>query len=231
VLSEIRLLYASVPGESAVPKFEYSSFLSYRHGQGQIKQRFIEEFHRALTGELELLRGEEVFVDRERVKGGDFYNPALGRAVYQSATLIVIYQPNYFDLLHPYCAREYRGMRELEKDRLAMLPNVAERDHGLIVPVVLRGAESIPAELSALRQHEDFSKFMLMDEELSKHPQYAPKIKEIAEYIDARCRSLEAAEVPFEDARAFQLPDEDSTRRWIQSLNLSRSRFPGGGRV
>jgi len=30
-----------------VPGFKYSSFISYRHGQGEIKQRFIEQFQRA----------------------------------------------------------------------------------------------------------------------------------------------------------------------------------------
>jgi hypothetical protein len=92
-----------------MPGFQYSCFISYRHGQGDIKQRFIEEFHRALTAELELLRNERAFVDMERLKGGDFYNEALARALYESATLVLIYQPNYFDTQHPYCAREYRG--------------------------------------------------------------------------------------------------------------------------
>jgi hypothetical protein len=99
--------------------FNYSSFISYRHGQSDIKQRFIQEFHRALSGELELLRNEETFVDTERLKGGDFYNEALSRAMYESATLILIYQPNYFDLQYPYCAREYLAMRALEAERLA----------------------------------------------------------------------------------------------------------------
>jgi hypothetical protein len=211
-----------------MPEFKYSSFISYRHGQGQIKQRFIEEFHRALTAEIELLRDEEVFVDKERLKGGDFYNEALARAVFESATLIVIYQPNYFDLQHPYCAREYRGMQALETHRLTQLQNAEDRHHGLIIPVVLRGPGTIPAELTALRQFEDFSKFMLMDEELSKHPEYAPRIKGIAEYIDARCQCLDAAEVSFGDADGFQLPNEDPTRQWIQGLNLSRAAFPTG---
>lgn len=128
--------------------FRYSCFISYRHGQGQIKRRFVEEFHRALSAELELLRNEEVFLDKERLNGGDFYNEALARAIYESATLIVVYQPNYFDLQNPYCAREYRGMRALESRRLALIPHVEDRNHGLIIPIVLRGEDSVPLSCS-----------------------------------------------------------------------------------
>jgi hypothetical protein len=116
--------------------FNYSSFISYRHGQSDIKQRLIQEFHRALSGELELLRNEETFVDTERLKGGDFYNEALSRAMYESATLILIYQPNYFDLQYPYCAREYLAMRALEAERLALLPNAdLVGETALLIPV------------------------------------------------------------------------------------------------
>jgi hypothetical protein len=107
------------------------------------------------------------------------------------------------------------------------MPNHADRSHGLIIPVVLRGERSIPPELVALRHYEDFSKFMLMDEELSKHPQYAPLLRSIAEYIHARCQCLEAAAIPFEEADEFQLPNEDETRQWVQSLRLPRVAFPG----
>jgi hypothetical protein len=107
-----------------MPPFKYSCFISYRHGQGYIKQRFIEELHRALADELELLRGQPVYVDKDRLQGGDFYNEALARSVYESATQIIVYQPDYFDLSHPYCAREYRAMRSLESERLPLLAGV-----------------------------------------------------------------------------------------------------------
>ena len=151
---------------------------------------------RALSGELELLRNEGLFVDKERLKGGDFYNDALARALYESATLIVVYQPNYFDAQHAYCAREYRGMCSLERQRLALSRHAEDRDHGLIIPLILRGERDIPNDLAARRHYADFSRFMLLDEELSKHPDYAPKIREIAEYINARCQCLDGSSVP-----------------------------------
>jgi len=165
----------------------------------------------------------------ERLRGGDLYNQALARALYQSATLVLIYQPNYFDVAHPYCAREYRAMCALEHERLAVLPNLEDRAHGLIVPVILRGPAGPPTELVDLRHYEDFRKFMLMDDEISRHPQYAPRVRAIAEYINARCQCLECAGVPFDNADAFQLPDEDETQQWIRGLDLARVGFPGTG--
>jgi hypothetical protein len=126
-----------------MPGFQHSCFISYRHGQSDVKQRFIEEFYVALSGELEMLRNEKPFVDKERLKGGDFYNDALARALYESATLILIYQPNYFDAEHTYCAREYRAMCALERERLRLFANAKDRDHGLIIPVVLRGEGNV----------------------------------------------------------------------------------------
>jgi len=212
-----------------VPSFKNACFLSYRHGQRQIKQRFITEFRDALASELELLRDEGLYVDLGRLNGGDFYNEALARALYESVCIVIVYQPNYFDTKHPYCAREYRAMCALETRRLSLLGNLEDRNHSVIIPIVLRGESAIPPEIAARRQYDDFSKFMLLDEELSRHPLYAPKIKQIAEYIDARCQCFEDTEIPFDDADEFRLPDEDETKAWLRELHLPRMKFPGAG--
>src|SRR5216117_660222 len=141
---------------------------------------------RSLSAELELLRGEGAYIDWQRLNGGDFYNEAFARALYESVCMILIYQPNYFDQAHPYCAREYRAMCELERERLALLPPM-EQTHGLIIPCVLRGEDAIPQELASTRHYEDFSKFMLVDAEMSTHPLYAQNIRRLAHYIDQRC--------------------------------------------
>ena len=182
-----------------MPSFKYACFISYRHGQQEVKERFVKEFHKTLSGELGLLRKETVCVDWDRLRGGDFYNASLARAVCESACFIAIYHPTYFDLEHTYCAREYRAMCQLESNRLQLLPT-EDRDHGLIVPVILRGEDSIPTEIAAKRHFEDFSSFMLLDVELSRHPNYAQKIRQIAGYIDARCKSFLKAGVDFDCA-------------------------------
>jgi hypothetical protein len=210
-----------------VPWFKHTCFLSYRHGQHSIKQRFIREFHQALSGELALLRNENVYVDWDRLEGGDFYNEALARALFESVCMVVVYQGNYFDLEHTFCAREYRAMCDLETQRLELLPNREGRDHGLIIPVILRGANAIPPEITSRRQYHDFSKFMLIDEELERHPLYAPRIRQIGDYIHERCSLLEGAPIPENGGDTFRLPEEEAIEPWLKGIAPPRMRFPG----
>jgi hypothetical protein len=211
--------------------FKNACFLSYRHGQRSLKQRFIREFHDALSSELELLRDEEVYVDWERLEGGDFYNEALARALYESACLVAVYQANYFDLKHSFCAREYRAMCELETERLDLLPRPEDRNHSLIIPVILRGENSVPSEITSRRQYHDFSKFMLVDEELARHPLYAPKIREISQYIHERCCLLENAAIREDGGDTFRLPDQDAIKPWLERITPPQAPFPGVAEV
>ena len=101
--------------------FKNACFISYRHGQYAIKERFIRELDIGLAAELELLRNEGVYVDYERLNGGQFIDTNLARAIYESACMVMIYHPTYFDPRNAYCAREYRAMCALETDRLSLL--------------------------------------------------------------------------------------------------------------
>jgi hypothetical protein len=205
--------------------FKHACIVSYRHGQHAIIERFIRELMTGLSAELEMLRDEKVFVDYDRLKSGQIIDANLARAVYQSACMVSVYQPNYFDRAHTYCAREYRAMCGLEDKRLQLLPPGAERTQGLIIPVVLRGRATVPEELGR-RAYEDFSKFMLMDKELLKHREFATQIRKIAEYIDARCKVLEQIEVPPNDEH-FVLPSDESVRGWLDTVIPPRMKFPG----
>ncbi len=215
-----------------MPSFNYASFVSYRHGQSTLKQAFIEQFTGGLSAELEALRNQKLYVDFERLKGGDFFSDGLARAVYESATTILIYQPNYFDSDNPYCAREYRGMCGLECDRLASISDVRERNHSLIVPIIYRGEKELPAELRDRRHYHDFSGFTLVGRGLSRHREYAPKLRQIAQYIHERCKALETNTVGFAEADTFRFPSNEDVRRWMLGLSLPRPKFPvsGGGR-
>lgn len=73
-----------------MPHLEYASFVSYRHGQSALKQVFIEQFTAGVGAELEALRDEKLYINVERLKGGDFFNEGLAPAVYESATMIVV---------------------------------------------------------------------------------------------------------------------------------------------
>lgn len=112
--------------------FQYACFISYRHGQRKLAERIINDLYETLSGELELLRDEQVFLDRERLRGGYFYNEALAEALCHSACMIVVFTPTYFSRNHTYCAREYKAMEELEKKRLRLLSGSVHKNRGLI---------------------------------------------------------------------------------------------------
>ena len=61
------------------------------------RERFIRELDTGLAAELELLRNEGVYVDYERLNGGHFIEANLARAIYESACMVMIYHPTYFD--------------------------------------------------------------------------------------------------------------------------------------
>ena len=81
----------------------------------------IEDFFFTLSAELEFLVDKPPYLDRDRLKGGEFYNEALASNLCKSACLVVLYTPVYFSLDHMYCAREYRAMEQIELARQRLL--------------------------------------------------------------------------------------------------------------
>ena len=208
---------------------EYSCFISYRHGQFEATRSFIDEFYLALCGELELLLDQQVYMDRERLKGGNFYNEALAEALCQSACMIMIFTPRYFSKEHSYCAREYQAMVSLEKERLELLGLSHGRKEGLIIPVVLRAANRLPEEIKDQRLYHDFSRFVLSDRRMSRNPKYTPQIKEIAGYVAERCESLRAVSDQLTtDCQEFSFPTLDDISDWLNQLtDTPPLAFPG----
>ena len=205
--------------------FEYSCFISYRHCTQELGRRIIKEFHDVLAGELEM-HGRKVFIDQERLKGGDFYNEILATDLCRSVCMLLVYWPDYFDLEHTYCAREYQAMRGLEAHRLKLLKSVKERRHGLIIPAVFRG--NLPSEVRNKRLSKDFSYFQTSSPRLNRHARSVTMIREIAEYIDGRCRAFERLDAdPFLNCNDFTLPPEEEVRPWIAEIKGAAAPFPG----
>src|SRR5262249_35583701 len=141
--------------------FKYSCFISYRHGQRQVAERILSELYESLSGEIELWLSEEVYLDRQRLKGGDYFEEGLSQALCHSVCMIVLYTPVYFDRHHLYCAREYKAMENLERDRLHSLGTQSLSTHGLIIPIICRGKEYLPHEIASTRHYYDFEKYYL----------------------------------------------------------------------
>jgi len=208
--------------------FKYSCFMSYRHCRNQLGKRIVSDLYNALSGELELMTDKEVYLDRERLEGGYFYNEALARALCESVCLIAVFTPTYFDRYHTYCAREYKAMEKLEAERLKLLQNPSNHVYGLIIPIVFRGENYLPPEIKNRRQYVKFDSFLLSDDEMSKHPRFAPEIRKIAEYIAARCQAFDAlSEDACKNCSEFTLPTEEEIREWLEGITGFKQSFPG----
>ena len=206
-------------------------FVSYRHGQYELMREFTRDLCAALRSELEaMLNVGGIFLDDDRLKGGDFYNQALARNLYESATMVMVYTPTYFDSVHTYCTREYKAMLALERDRLSRLRLSGLGNHGLIIPIVLRGASYLPDEIKAARLYHNFESFQLGGRRLSRHPRFAPVIRQIATYICDRYLELQSLpEDVFQAHEQFSLPDETEIRSFLSIAAGFKMPFPRGG--
>lgn len=209
--------------------FRYSCFISYRHGQRALIERIISDLYEALSAELELLLEEELFLDRDRLQGGDFYNERLASALCKSVCMIVVFTPTYFSRTHTYCSREYKAMEKLEEERFKRIGIASDRrEHGLIIPIVFRGASELPGEVKKQRQFYDFTEFMLCDTEMSKNPKYAGEIRKIAAYIAERYREFsQCADEICGGCDEFELPSDEEISKWLGTVQGSVAAFPG----
>ena len=95
--------------------FEYSCFVSYRHGQKRLMTNFIEQLVHGSEAYVEPYLDLPIFFDRDGLRGGDLYEREFARVLCRSVCMIAVYTPTYFDREHAYCAREYRGMEMVEE--------------------------------------------------------------------------------------------------------------------
>jgi hypothetical protein len=108
-------------------------------------------------------------------------------------------------------------MEILEQQRLSLLPP-AQRESGVIVPIVLRGRKHLPDHIGKKRQYWDFSDFTLAEGDLRKSPAYAKALVEIAAYVEERVREIEAANAdPCACCHGFSLPSASDVAALIAS--------------
>ena len=209
--------------------FEHACFVSYRHHeQSEIAELFIKDLCTALQNELALMLEEGLFRDTDRLRVGEFYNPALATALCKSACMIMVYTPTYFSKKHTYCAREYRAMEIMEQRRLRMLYGDQIPNKGLIIPIILRGEKYLPPSIKERRNYGCcFTNFQMSFSPISKHPNFEPEVRKIAEFI---CEQRQAL-MPFEedmtsDCHNFSFPTEEEVRPWLETMISPPSPFP-----
>jgi len=208
--------------------FEHACFISYRHHeQSALAEKFIEELCAALRSELSVLIEEDIYIDRNRMRGGTFFNTALAVALCKSVCMIVVFTPTYFSKKHPYCAREFRAMETLEKKRLDRMREGLKAETGLIIPIVLRGEASLPAHIKNARHYYSFERFSLTSRNLSKNPRFEGIVREIAEEVYARKRMLDAvADDVCGDCNDFEFPTEAEIGPWLEAVAAPLTPFP-----
>ncbi len=205
--------------------FQYACFVSYRHhDQSQIAERFILDLCSALRNELAMQLDEDIYVDRQRMQIGTTFNEALASALCRSVCMVMVYTPTYFSRQHLYCAREFKAMEGIEGSRLAHLSERDRREHGLILPVVLRGMGSLPDELRNRRHCYNFERFSLTSRELARNKAFEAEVREMAEVIVQRKRLLDAVGTDMTcNCNQFTFPSEDHVRPWVDQLSKPRS--------
>jgi len=206
----------------------FSCFISYRHSQ----QDIVADLVKSLQTELNRWLDMEVYLDRERLKGGDFFNAELARALCESVCLIVVFTPTYFSKNNTYCAREFKAMEQLEEMRLTKLGLPRNKQHGLIIPIVYRGDRKLPKNMKEIRQCHMFEAFQISGRDNLDNPDYAQKIKEIAEYIEERCEELRSVEDEICDCcDTFNFPAETDISDWLESMLPPKPVLPSRERI
>jgi len=159
-----------------------------------------------------LLIGEqnEVFRDNDFIRYGDTLDDEIAASICKSVCLLIVYVPNTYQADHPYCAREYAAMCELEQNRLGKLQSVLRPEKGPILTIPYRGKEeTLPTELADRGTYE-FGAW----QDLSNDPDLQELPALIAEDIAQWCNLFANQSTPPIDGGCdgFLLPQQTSVK-------------------
>jgi hypothetical protein len=162
--------------------FDYSFFISYRHAEGRLMTKFMDQLIQGLKDYTEPYLDLPMFHDREGLEGGDFYDDKFGRALIRSVCMILVYTPTYFDRRKTYCTREFFAMEQIETIRCSQMQRCGLPKESFVVPIILKGR--LPEYIAQKRDYRyDFSRFTLSSEDISRHELYAEWFDQIGQRI------------------------------------------------
>jgi hypothetical protein len=201
-------------------------FVSYRRAADADSRKLVQTFVKALKKRLQWnLPDAQVVFDEDDIEAGQLFDAKLARQLCRSACLVICYGPRHFDASHPYCAKEYLGMRQLEERRRGQLDEYLATN-GLIFPVVFRGFASLPAEIAGNRhciQLDD-----IVTEEDLKSRKRLKKIDDLAKQIYERWEKLEEVGIAAcHDCSEFRFPEAEVTRWLEQHARRPQTPMPG----
>jgi len=203
--------------------FEHGCFISHVHAKEALMQEFVDELAKALRSELEPLIGDfvdtTVYLDEERLKGGEKFNLSLARALCASACWVMVYVPQYFR--REYCRREFGAMQILEAQRRNHPGIELKPNQGMIIPIILRGKrEQLPAGLSEEVHCLEFSRFSTSNSEILRHESFIDQIAERAAFIE---EVFQLGNGLNHDCGQFSIPELDE----VPDVAVSKQGFPG----
>ncbi len=209
---------------------QYSCFISYRNpriGENLAQHRkIVTDFYKTLAGELAMHVEEPVYIDKQRLKPGFFFNESLAESLCRSACMVMLYTPTYFHLEHPYCAREFRAMEELESARLGQVNHPSMASTGLILPVVIRGRDWLPPYVSDKRTYHELATLNLLKKRITSHSRYQEAIRQTARYVRGVCAILRETPEVFGQCTKFKLPEEVEIEDWLEDVAQYKPEFP-----
>ncbi len=164
-------------------------------------------------------------MDKDRLQGGDFFDPTLASELCHSICMIMVYTPKYFDKVQTFCTREYILMERFEQDRLDLLDQNPPTK-GLIIPIIFKGGiKYLPPPLKNNRHHYDFSGYRLSHSPIIENEIYEPFFEQIADYIGGLFSKFNQLDNdPCADCDGIYLPENEDVQNFLGTII---PRFPG----
>lgn len=199
-------------------------FVSYRHPHDRGAQEYLGTFVEQLKTQLaRQLPGVPIYFDAGGMAAGTEVDPQLARELCRSACMLMLYCTLHFSEEYPHCAREYRGMLDLEERHRARLRDYIATKR-LVIPVVMQGRRHLPDELDRLAP-ECFEEINHPAE--FRRQALQPRIRRIADEVAERYLTLMRAGA-FGDlaCEAFTLPTVADVLPMIKLFSV-RETLPG----
>jgi hypothetical protein len=183
--------------------FEHDVFLSYTHADDQPdgELRWVTKFKNDLKTRLEIVSGRTVDIwrDEEKLGAADRFDGSIAHAVNNSAVMLVVLSPNYFE--STYCSQERQ-----EFYKRCAAPAVGLGDKSRIVKIAKFHVEleKYPPELRELLEYKFYVELpatgRYREFHLSEDPvvrdRYKPRIDDVAQEIKDLLQLLEGANSP-----------------------------------
>ncbi len=182
-------------------KNQYVCYASYGEEQQKQIQPFIDGLNAAIYNlEPDRMKLNKPPVYTNSTRFDNFVTSevenSIAEALCQSACMVLFYTPDYFSAVNQICMREYSAMRLLEQ----------QRDDSLIIPVVLKGYNSLPPEIEELPCF-NFETLLVLGESADKHPDFQNSLERLAKYVILRYQNVIESQV---SCSGFELPKFDS---------------------